>query len=51
MPQKNTNMEFHIFYKTLVTDNERLRVYSYLGNMDINHNITFSLKSLHGTIS
>lgn len=29
MPRKNDNMEFHIFYKTLVTDNERLMIYSY----------------------
>lgn len=32
MPKRNTYMEFRIFYKTLVTNNETINVYSYFIN-------------------
>lgn len=32
MPKRDTYMEFRIFYKTLVTDNDTINVYSYYMN-------------------
>lgn len=34
MPNRKTNLEFRIFYKTLVTDNDTINVYSYFMNND-----------------